>query len=65
MTYRALRVGQWPPGLHWTEGETRELGAAMVEAAADFDVPAWLVPVAAPVSPVEAPADPEPTEEPS
>lgn len=58
MTYRALRVGQWPPGLHWTEGEVRDVPAE------PLDVPAWLVPVAAPVSPVEAPAaDPVADEE--
>lgn len=47
MTYTALTSGEHPPGLHWTEGETRDLDP---EQAAG--VPAWLE---ASAPPVEAP----------
>lgn len=46
-TYRALTAGEYPPGLHWTAGETRVLPSWAVE-----DAPGWLTP-----APVEAPRE--------
>lgn len=57
MTFTANRAGTWPPGLHWSAGETRELTPDHEAAARSMERPGWLVeasaPVAAPV-PVEA-----------
>ena len=54
MIYTSTRTGEHPPGLHWTEGEGRDLTPEQAASA-----PAWLVPtVDAPApmaSPVEAP----------
>ena len=44
MTYTSTRIGEHPPGLHWTEGESRDLSPEQAASA-----PAWLVPT------VEAP----------
>ena len=40
--YTATAPGEFPPGVYWTAGETRE-----VEHPVGADVPAWLEPVAA------------------
>lgn len=58
-TYTATRAGTWPPGLHWTEGETRTLGTTMAELAVGLDVPAWLVEEVAPAPAADEPVGPE------
>jgi len=37
MTLRATRPGEYPTGLHWTEGETREVPDELAA-----EAPAWL-----------------------
>ena len=45
MTYTAIRSGEFPIGLHWTQGESRDV---------EFDdPPAWLVPAKADAPKVE------------
>lgn len=50
MKYRATQAGEHPTGLHWTEGEERELGPE-----AFLGAPVWLVPVEDGEIPFEAP----------
>ncbi len=44
MKYKATASGEWPTGVHWSPGETRELGEWP---GADGDPPPWLKPVKA------------------
>lgn len=55
MTYTSTRIGEHPPGLHWTEGESRDLTPEQAASA-----PVWLVPtVEAPLPMAEPSAVPE------
>ena len=37
MKLQASKVGEWPNGVHWTPGETRD-----IEVPESAEVPAWL-----------------------
>lgn len=53
--YTATAAGEWPPGIHWSAGETRALPPGWPVPA---ERPEWLQIEAAGVIPVSRPAKP-------
>ena len=58
MTYTATMNGEYPTGLHWTDGEARELPAGT-----EADAPGWLTPTMPPEPAAEPVSAPEPAPE--
>lgn len=54
MTFTAAQGGEYPTGLHWTAGETREMPAG-----AEPEAPDWLTPTPAPDAPAAPDSAPE------